>query len=974
MDTETVQTRCADRRTCPSSGVGKPVNVGSGDVSLSVPLFTLAQEPLSLSFGLEYHSGQPLYPGLLSSPMGLGWTHPYAQTLRPTDLSGSTLYHLTAAGFESTYTQSGPGTWKASSPGELRGQVTLTGGRYVLTDLDGTATAFDAGSGLWLSTADRWGNRISASYDGNGNLVTIADSEGRQIALAYSGFALVQITLPDGQTWRLTYDGPRLAAIFDPLHAGATPWRSFAYAADAQGVSRLLTEMRDEAGFLLEGHAYDLEDRGTTSVADGGRDRVTIDYDTPAPGEQTVTHVIDGTTSQLSQFTLTYNRGRYLPTHILGNCATCGGATSDDQNFTYAPDNHLLTRLDALGHLTRYAYNADGNVTSMSEAVGTAAERTTSYTYGYPAWPNFRTEIDEPSAARPGAVKVTTLAWNTSAGTGTPETTLTTAESGYLTPADTAPTTYTTVSTFDPRHRHLASDGPRTDVADIVTMAFYADTDPTLDRRGRLARTTDATGLVTTFDSYDVFGTARTVTDPNGVGMRRETDGRGRTVSSTSKAVAPDPVEAADYVSTFTYDGRNRLVRATLPRGNASAYGYEDGTDRLLDTLRLDANGNAIERRHLTLNAIGGKAEEEDQLCTAPAPSCAAWTTARSESYTYDRHNRLAATLHPVPAGAGIFYTYDPDGLLSTIEDEDHPSPNTGYTYDALHRLTRITQTLATAPGGVATTAYGYDVMDNVSAVTDPNGNTTRYQYDDFRRLARQDSPVTGTTTYRYDPAGNLTATTDARGAGTTRTYDPSNRVLSTTSQLAGTATETVTYSYDGFTAGSASTPGNYGRGRLAQMTDPSGSTVSTYERRGLLKSAVQTILGTAYTTGFQYDPNGNRVGMTYPSGRQMTQTFDFADRPFSSVSGSTAYVASTSYLPFGPETRTAFGNGTVRTATYDRRYRPVENRLDGSAGPLADYLYSEDPVGNITALHDALDPGFNRDFAYDDLFRLTPR
>ncbi len=214
--------------------------------------------------------------------------------------------------------------------------------------------------------------------------------------------------------------------------------------------------MRDEAGFLLEGHAYDLEDRGTTSVADGGRDRVTIDYDTPAPGEQTVTHVIDGTTSQLSQFTLTYNRGRYLPTHILGNCATCGGATSDDQSFTYAPDNHLLTRLDALGHLTRYAYNADGNVTSMSEAVGTAAERTTSYTYGYPAWPNFRTEIDEPSAAKPGAVKVTTLSWNTSAGTGTPETTLTTAESGYLTPADTAPTTYTTVSTFDPRHRHLA--------------------------------------------------------------------------------------------------------------------------------------------------------------------------------------------------------------------------------------------------------------------------------------------------------------------------------------------------------------------------------------------------------------------------------------------------------------------------------------------------------------------------------------
>jgi hypothetical protein len=111
---------------------------------------------------------------------------------------------------------------------------------------------------------------------------------------------------------------------------------------------------------------------------------------------------------------------------------------------------------------------------------------------------------------------------------------------------------------------------------------------------------------------------------------------------------------------------------------------------------------------------------------------------------------------------------------------------------------------------------------------------------------------------------------------------------------------------------------------------------------------------------------------MTYPSGRQVTQTFDFADRPFSSVSGPTSYVTSTTYLPFGPETRTAFGNGTVRTMTYDLRYRPIENRLDGSSGPFADYLYSEDPVGNITALHDALEPGYNRDFAYDDLFRLT--
>jgi len=462
--------------------VGEPVNVGSGNVAVTVPLFTLAQSPHSLSFGLTYHSGTPLFPGLVPAPLGLGWNHSFAQTLRPTDPSGRVLYHITAEGFESQYTQSGAGVWTASSPGELRGQVTLAAGQYALTDLDGTVTRFNA----------------------------------------------------------------------------------------------------------------------------------------------------------------------------------------------------------------------------------SAVERT----------------------------------------------------------------------------------------------------------------------------------------------------------------------------STYTYDGRDRLLKTLLPRGNATAYGYEDGTNRLTDTVRLDAAGNQVERRHVTLDVIGNKGREEDQSCDAPAPVCGSWTTRRSESFTYDLHDRLSAVVHPVPASSRVGYAYDQDGLLATIQDEDHASPNTRYAYDALHHLTSVRQTLAGAPGGVASTLYGYDAQDNLAAVTDPNGNVTHYQYDDFRRLARQDSPVTGTTTYQYDPAGNLTASTDARGATTTRTYDPANRLLAATAQLAGTATETVAYTYD--TSGA----GNYGKGRLASMTDPSGATTYTYERRGLLKGEAQTILGTAYTTGFRYDANGNRSLLIYPSGRQVTYGFDFADRPVTAAAG----------------------------------------------------------------------------------------
>jgi RHS repeat-associated protein len=970
-DTQPLTGKCPDRRTCPAgggggapaSGVGMPINVGSGDVSLTIPLFTLAQSPLSLSFALSYHSGEPAYAALVSSPAGLGWTHPFAQILRPIDASGRFLYHLTADGAESEYTRQGDGSWVASSPAELRGRVTLAAGRYRLTDLNGTVTSFDAVTGLWLETRDRWGNALQGAYDGAGHLTAIADSESREVSLTYAGNQLADIELPGGATWRFGYQGDLLTEIFDPVHTGSSPWRTFDYQTDSHGVDHLLTEVRDEAGALLEGHDYDALDRGTVSESAGGRDRVTVQYDAPGPGRTTVTHAIDGATSQVAVFSLNYSRGRFLPTQVIGNCATCSGTTSDTQSFTYSTDNHVLSRTDGNGHVTRYQYNADGNLTSLTEAAGAPQERTTLFRYDYAPWPNFQTRVDEPSAARSGGRRLTTRIWSSSAGL---ETVLSVAESGYLASSDASPTVYTRSEIYDARHRLVTTDGPRTDVADTTAIEYYDDADPDPSLRGRVRRVTDPVGLATTYEDYDVYGTSQRSTDPNSVVSGRTTDAKGRTIASVSQAVPGDPNEAAAYASAYRYDGRDRLVRTTLPRGNGMAYGHEEGTDRLVDTIRLDAAGRQTERRHVTLNVIGNKVGEEDQSCDNPASACASWTTRRNEGFTYDVHNRLATVEHPVPAGSRVRYAYDADGLLASLQDETHTSPNTRYSYDALHRLSAVRQTLAGSPGGQAVTTYTYDVLDNLASVIDPNGNTTTFGYDDFHRLVRQGSPVTGATVYEYDPAGNLVRTTDARGAVTQRTHDAANRMLESTSQLAGAETETVRYEYDDSTAG------RYAKGRLSRMIDPSGSTAYAYDRRGLLKNESRSILGTSFVTSYQYDANGNRSGITYPSGRQVTYGFDFADRPLSAAAGPVPLVTSTSYLPFGPETRTAFGNGTVRTMTFDLRYRPVENRLDGSAGPIADYLYEEDAVGNITALRDGLDPAYNRLFTYDDLYRLT--
>jgi RHS repeat-associated protein len=963
-----------DRRPCPGNGgasttSGDPINIGSGDVSQALPLFTLGQSPLPLSVVLSYHSGVPLYPALVSSPIADGWTHTFAQTLRPADPFGLTLYHFTPEGFESEYEIQEDGSWAASTPGDIRGTVRRDSAtnRYLLQDLDGMVTAFDASTGLWLSTTDRWGNSIIGTYAG-GVLTAVTDSMGRQVDFSYSGGRLAQVTTPDGQMWRFGYSGSELGQVFDPLHSGGIPWRSFGYVPDQLGNPRLLSEVRDEAGALLEGHTYDSKDRGITSVSESGRDLVTIEYDAPGPGQTRVTHAIDSVTSQVSVFTLIYQNGRWLPSRIDGSCATCGGATSDTQKFTYDGANNVLTRTDGKGQVTAYQYDASAHVVSRTDARGTAKERTTTYRYEYAPWPNFRTEIHEPSAARPGAESVIRMAWNS---TGSPETSLTVSKSGYLQASDSTPTTYTAVTTFDSRHRAVSTDGPRTDVADVTMNAYYADNDALLNRRGRLRQTTDAVGLVTTYDDYDVFGTARSVTDPNGVETTKATDDRGRVIATTVKAVADDPNEPPDYTTSYAFDRRDRLTEATLPRGNRLRYRFENGTNRQTDTIRVDFTGNEVERRHLTLNLIGDAVQEEDQLCDSPAATCASWTTKGSESLAYDAHNRLVRVDHPVPAGSRVLYAYDANGLLLTAQDENHSQPNTRYAYDALDRLVSVTQTLAGAPGGAAVTSYSYDVMDNLASVTDPNGNVTTYAHDDFKRLQKQTSPVSGVTAHSYDPAGNPILSTDPNGATTTRTFDAAGRTLSALSARAGSPTETVVWAYDD------PTPGAYGKGRTASMTDPSGSTSYAYERRGLPKAENRTVLGDSYTIAYRYDANGNRAGLTYPSGRQLTYGFDFADRPqtlagtFQSVS--TTYVGQATYLPFGPELTLSYGSGAVtRSASYDSRYRLTAFDVSRGATKLADYQYGLDSAGNVTAINDTLSPQFGRAFAYDDLFRLT--
>ncbi len=630
----------------PGTGVFGPINVGSGDVSYSEHLVHVASSPVvapSLDLTLGYASSQA-YAGLF----GTSWSSTLTQTVEAVpSTSEKLLRRRTAASFDEYYTLSATtGKWHASFPADLRGTIVSDGTLYTLTDLDGTAIQFEKSTSRWKSTTDRWGNHILADYAGMPNSFTVSDSQGRTLTFSLTGGLITQVQDSDGNIWRFSYTSGYLTQILDPFHLGSGFWRRYEYATVPGLSPNPLSAVKDEQNKVLEGFAYDPQGRAWMTFAEGNQNYGTLAYDTPSVGHTTVTTRIDNTpTNQVSVFDLIYQGGRYLATRINGNCASCSGADGDDQTFTYDTSNHAITRTVGIGAeqvQTINTYDANGMILTRTEVVGQPLlQRTTTFTYNYaggtpsggPPWPSFITSVSEASAVKPTpAQKVTSYSWN---ATGTRETTLTTDVSGYLLSGDASPITYRTTSIFDGaspvKHRLLEVDGP-----DQVGQApsnrktvytYYSDISPTpLNSRGRLqmvAVDTSATAqLVTTYENYDVFGTAKKVVDPNSVETDKTTDARGRVLTVTSQPVPGDPNEAIVYTTTYTFDPRDRLTGIDFPMNAKLRYEYEDGTNRLVNTIRMGAAFNQRERLHLTLNVIGGKTMEEAQICLTPATTC----------------------------------------------------------------------------------------------------------------------------------------------------------------------------------------------------------------------------------------------------------------------------------------------------------------------------------------------------------------
>lgn len=984
--------------------------------SLDTPQSSFAAPIVAANGSMRYSERDPL-PGTSVEPsrvfdsgsmnsgfFGNGWASIVDSWLR---VSGTAVVIGTEGNARVVFEKFGS-TYKQVWPQEVSGSNSLiatTDGGYTFRDVTAGIERVYRSDGLltryrYLRSYDE----TDINWDANAHPTSLSSADGRwSWTITLNGSKIATITV-DGRpdiVWSYTYDpSGNLTSVTAP--DGLT-WRSYTY--DASGH---MTAARDALGNLIESHDYAADGRAISSLQ-SSNDITSTQY---APSGRTTGEVLTTVTTAAGAVNHYYTRmiaGRPRTVEFDGNCASCGSGSAV---YAYDTSGHLILEQDARGFITEHTYDPVSNLQISqtgplqpsgcdpliasdhcrltADTIGTVSlvsnstTSTTTYAYGDPNWPDKPILITTMSVAAAGQSRSESITYDAATGAVlTRSVTGWTGNTPVLQETHTATTTLydgTETAAFDPGGAYSSVfttaaqprgfvkrfDGPRSDVADMTDSVYYPN-DPAIPTtwRTRIAAVRSANGAITRFADYDVFGNAQTVTDPNGVVTTHGFDTLGRPLTMTVKAVpgcdtSADPLCATDVTSSRTYaPGGGPLASTIDANGNVTAYEY-DARGRIAAISRGPA-GSMQERIETSYDAATGQKSLERAL----AFEAGAWVEKRRESFQYDTNGRLSSITHPDTST--IVYTYDDAGLVMTIKDERHTTANTRYAYDAARRLSSVRQTLGS---GEVVTQYGYDIASNLTSVADPNGNVTTYQYDDFGRMTTQISSVTNTTTYTYDPAGNLTSTTDGRGATTTRTYDALNRPLSATSDCSGSDTEIVSWTYDD------ATPGRFGIGRLTSMTDPSGGTDSSYERRGLLRQTQQTIGTNSYTTLYTYDAAGNRTAIG-----PVRYSYDWAGRPqsvsaylCSSGCSATQVVTSVAYLPFGPEKSIAFANGTTQQWARGLRYEPLENKLLAPDGitPIADWTYGNDAAGNITAIHDTTDATRNRDFGYDDLSRLT--
>jgi len=463
---------------------------------------------------------------------------------------------------------------------------------------------------------------------------------------------------------------------------------------------------------------------------------------------------------------------------------------------------------------------------------------------------------------------------------------------------------------------------------DTVTQAPIGDglssNDTLYNANGQAIQTFDDNGN-SRFFTYDVVNRRLTETDDKGNTVTFAYDGNGNRLQVVE--LDKSDIGGADetFVTTYEYDGLDRLTRSTGNAGNVWQYQYDSRHNRVRD---IDPRGNVMR-------------------------------------YEYDGLSRLVRTVRLITdtgdGGGSIIGQVvtqqvhdDTSRLRSRIDDNGNA---TLYVYDALNR--RVAEGSA---DGTTIEVVTYDIHDNRVLVRDANGSEIGSVFDLNNRCTSRSivpgpgvSSDTTSESFQYDGLGRVARAEDDDSV-ITFSYNSLSQITRETIQIAGGPVRASDAVYDGennltrlaYPGGRAIARSYDQLDRLATIDDdpPGGGPIATYSYVGSRRIARRDLR------------NGTRLDFSYDTIRRASATRHYRTSDSSSIDHRT-------YLWDGANNKTSgmdvlVGGGDARNYNYDSLNRLVRSHHVPLGSPI-DYVF--DGAGNRASVSGGPEPGsYTRD------------
>ncbi|MBW8828405.1 MAG: RHS repeat protein [Burkholderiales bacterium] len=526
------------------------------------------------------------------------------------DRSGETLTRILSGGQSTGFLyRSGRGELETYDPaGILLGIQHFSGAKQTLVYSDASTPAGIAPSaGLLIAVKDAFGRSFQFTYNSLGQMNSMTVPDGGIHSFAFDVNEMLQkIGYPDGSARTYSYnegyvwgEGPRaLTGVFDEnnvrviTNSYRNPWQGYVdFSAHANGTDRYV---RSPAG------------SDSVNVEDPLGSTRTYKFQT-----------VNGVSKLISQ-TLPAGAGTGASTRQLAYDAKGNLASEDGFNGTrtcYVNDSGrslVTTKVEGLSNAT-----SCDSVTPAGSVLPAGSRKITNV--WHPDWQLKSKEAEprkltinvyngQPDPTAGNAVSscapadallfdgrpITVLCKKIEQGSTDPD-----GSQGFSAPADVNVPTRVSTYTYNQYGQVLTAKGPRTDVNDMTTYAYYTDTtaDHTL---GDLQSVTNPAGHTTQYVKYDKAGRVLRSIGAAGATTDLAYKPRGWVESVTVKPADGGTAQ----VTTYSYDAAGQLKQVTLPDAVTLQYTYDDA-HRL--TGITDGAGNTVT---YTLDNAGNRAGE----------------------------------------------------------------------------------------------------------------------------------------------------------------------------------------------------------------------------------------------------------------------------------------------------------------------------------------------------------------------------